>query len=361
MSDAPAVSVVMAAYNGAHLIGETLASLSAQTMTDFEVLVVDDCSTDATRDVVRAWPDPRVRLIAAPVNGGPVRARNLAFAQARGRYIAGLDQDDICLSDRFARQVAYLDAHRDVTMVAAAASVFEGDATRPSPHAPISTPALIGWLLHIHNPLVWSTTMIRGEVARTLDPFTDPDRLYAEDFDLYHRLLAKGPVARIDAVLLRYRDHPGGASQRYRDTMLANAAAVLTRAWAVRLGDEAPAVAAMLARYVVAGDAVPDRATLRHLGTTLAQLQARYLADVRPDEESLRLIRWETARLWWRILRHAVRSGTIGMRDAFAVRPDHLGMGHAGIDDLLMSGIVGGARAARTRLATGRAEAATRP
>ncbi len=349
----PTVSVVMAAYNGAHLIGETLASLATQTMDDFEVLVVDDCSTDDTRDVVRAWPDPRVRLIEAAVNGGPVRARNLAFAQARGRYIAGLDQDDICLGERFARQVAYLDAQPDVTMVAAAASVFTCDATRPSQHAPISTPVLIGWLLHLMNPLVWSTTMIRGDVARSLDPFTDPDCLYAEDFDLYHRLLAKGPVARIDDVLLRYRDHPGGASQRYRDTMLQNAAGVLTRAWTPRLGDDAPAVAAMLARHVVAGDAVPDRQTLHRLGTTIALLQATYLGDTQPDEESRRLIKWETARLWWRIVRHAVRTGAIGMRDAFAVRPDHLGLGHAGLDDLVMSGIVGGARAARARLMPG--------
>lgn len=355
MTAAPSVSVVMAAYNGAHLIEETLASLTAQTMPDFEVLVVDDRSTDATRDVVRAWPDARVRLIEAPVNGGPVRARNMAFSAARGRYIAGLDQDDICLPTRFARQVAYLDAHPDVTLVAAAASVFEGDATRPSPHAPISTPALIAWLLHIQNPLVWSTTMIRGSVARMLTPFTDPACLYAEDFDLYHRLLAHGPVARIDDVLLRYRDHPGGASQRYRDTMLTNAAAVLTRAWHPRLGADAPAVAAMLARHVVAGDAVPDRDTLQRLGKTIALLQAAWLADSDADPESRKLIKWETARLWWRIVRHAMRSGAIGMRDALAVRPDHLGLGHAGIDDLLMSGIVGGARAARARLTSGQA------
>lgn len=350
MTAAPAVSVVMAAYNGAHLIGETLASLSAQTFGDFEVLVVDDCSTDATRDVVAAWPDARVRLIAAPVNGGPVRARNLAFAQARGRYIAGLDQDDICLPHRFARQVAWLDAHPGVALVAAAADVFEGTATRPSPLAPITTPALIGWLLHIQNPIVWSTTMIRGSIARTLSPFTDPDCLYAEDFDLYHRLLAHGSIARIDAVLLRYRDHPGGASQRYRDTMLANAGGVLARAWQPLFGDDAAPIAAMLARYIVAGDAVPDRATLDRLGATLTLLQARYLSAHDPDRESRRLIKWETARLWWRIVRHAVRSGAIPARDAFAVRPDHLGLGHAGIDDLLVSGIVGGARSARARL-----------
>ena len=92
----PAVSVIMAAYNGADLLPATLATLQKQSFTDFEVIVVDDCSKDSTREVLRAWPDPRVRMIALAENGGPVRARNRAFAEARGRYIAGLDQDDLC-------------------------------------------------------------------------------------------------------------------------------------------------------------------------------------------------------------------------------------------------------------------------
>ncbi|WP_326525185.1 glycosyltransferase family 2 protein [Sphingomonas sp.] len=354
MTVAPAVSVIMAAYNGAHLIGETLASLSAQTLGDFEVLVVDDCSTDDTRAVVRAWPDTRVRLIEATTNGGPVRARNLAFAQARGRHVAGLDQDDICLPHRFARQVAFLDAHPDVAMVAAAARLFDVQGReRPTAHAAVSTPALIDWLLHIQNPLVWSTAMIRGAVARRLDPFTDPACLYAEDFDLYHRLRAHGPIARIDDVLLRYRSHEGGASQRHRDTMIASAAGVLTRAWRRCLGDDAGAVGDMLARYIVAGDEVPDRPTLHRLGTTLTLLQAIHLGDRDADDESRRLVKWETARLWWRIVRNAVRSGTITMRDAVAVRPDHLGLGHAGVDDMLLSGVVGHLRRVRARATAG--------
>lgn len=349
MSAAPTVSVVMAAYNGAHLIEETLASLQAQTFEDFEVLVVDDCSTDDSRAVVRRWADARVRLIEAPVNGGPVRARNLAFAEARGRYIAGLDQDDICLPDRFARQVAFLDAHRDTVLVAATAVTFEGKKERASQQATNSTPALIRWLLHLKNPLVWSTTMIRGDVARRLEPFTRPDCLYAEDFDLYHRLLAYGDVARIDAPLLRYRDHPGGASNRYRETMLANSAGVLERAWRPHLGDAAGEAAALLAQYVTAGEPCPDRATLVRVGALMSSLQTTYLADLPHDGESRRLIKWETARLWWRILRHAVRSGTVPLTDAVTVRPDHLGLGYAGIDDLMLSGLVGGARSLLAR------------
>ena len=343
----PTVSVVMAAYNGAALIEETLASLSAQTMPDFEVIVVDDCSTDTTRDVVRAWPDPRVHLIEASENGGPVRARNRGFAEARGRYIAGLDHDDICLPTRFARQVAYLDANPGTVLVAAAATVFENGISRPSPLPPITSPKLIGWLLQIMNPLVWSTTMIRGEAARRLSPFTRPDRVYAEDFDLYHRLAPMGEIARIDDVLLRYRDHPGSASQRHRESMLANTSGILAAAYAPLLGDEADAASRLVAEHVMAGIAVADRATLRRLGAILTRLQSHYLQVARPGRDDAALIRWETARLWWRIVRHAMRSGNISLADAIAVRPEHLGLGHAGIDDLLLSGLIGSVRARR--------------
>src|SRR3546814_3027377 len=108
---APIVSVIMAAYNGAALLPETLASLQAQTFGDFELIVVDDRSPDDTLALLHGWSDHRIHVIAAAENQGPVKARNRAFAQARGRYIAALDQDDICLPDRFARQVAYLDAN----------------------------------------------------------------------------------------------------------------------------------------------------------------------------------------------------------------------------------------------------------
>ena len=81
MTAAPAISVIMAAYNGAELLPATLASLQRQTFTDFEVIVVDDRSTDNTLDVLRSWPDSRVRVIALDENGGPVRARNRAFAE----------------------------------------------------------------------------------------------------------------------------------------------------------------------------------------------------------------------------------------------------------------------------------------
>ena len=338
------VTIVMAAYNGAALLPHTLASVSDQRFGDFELLIVDDCSTDETRDVIAGWPDDRMRLIALAENGGPVNARNRAVAEARGRYIAGLDQDDLCRPDRLGRQVAYLDAHPGVVLVGGNADNLYGDVLRPPTAAPITTPALVTWLSWIENPLVWSSVMMRGSAARALSPFSRPDLLYAEDFDLYHRIQHAGELARIDDVLMAYRQHEGGLSKRYTTIMHDSAARVLARVHQPILGDRAAAVATLLVRHNMGRHAVPDRATLWMLGDAIATLQAAFLATHDCDAADERLIRWETARRWAGIGRVALRTGKVGLRDVLAVRPDHLGLGYAGVGALTGSAMVGGIR-----------------
>lgn len=346
-TDEPVVSVVIPAYNGAALIGETLASLGRQTLTAWEAIVIDDGSQDDTRDLVRSWPDPRVRLIENPENCGPVRTRNRGVAAARGRYIAGLDQDDLCLPERLARQVAYLAAHQDVVLVGTQADQLRAGKVSSMNYAPVTTPELIAWLGWIENPIVWSTVMVRTHIARALDPFTRPEILYAEDFDLYHRIAAFGRVARIDHPLLWYRQHDGGASKRFTDTMQASAMRVLRERHAALLGDAAPEVARLLVLHNMGGLPVPDRTTLLHLGHAIARLQAAFVEQVHPDPESLRLIRWETARRWRAIGRAALRSGAVGVHDVLAARPPHLGLGYAGVGTLLSSGAIGAVRRMR--------------
>lgn len=347
---APAITVIMAAYNGTALIGETLRSLAAQTFPDWEAVVVDDCSTDETLELLRGWPDRRVRALTSPRNAGPVAARNRAVAEARGRYLAALDQDDLAHPERFARQVGYLDGHPETVLVGTAALVLQDGETRPSSHAAVTTPGLVEWLLHIENPLVWSSTMMRADVARRLDPFTRPERIYAEDFDLYHRLAPIGRVARLDEALTTYRQHAGGVSKIFADRMRDAATAVLAERYAPMLGDAATSAAGLIADHVMAQRPVPDRATLARLGATLVELQAEFLRTHVPTRDERKLIRWETARRWARIARAGLRTGSLRLGDAVSVRPDHLGLGHAGVEQLIWSRLIGGARVARRAL-----------
>ncbi len=339
----PTVSVIMAAYNGAALIPETIATLRAQTFANWELIVVDDCSTDNTLAVLRALDDPRITVIASEQNQGPVHARNRAFAAARGRYIAGLDQDDLCTADRFARQVAFLDANPDVALVASAALLLEGDTAAPWPNERPLSPAMIDWLLLTQNPLVWSTTMFRADAGRQLTPFTRPELRYAEDFDLYHRIRAFGSIARLDAPLLEYRHHSGGASQKYRDMMEASAANVLAGRYASVFGDEAHANAVLVARYLMAREPVGDLDTFARLAKILSALHAHYVLETPLDAQSRIEVDGEYARLWWLLARPALRQGHMGLRDILSERPEAVRL-QASETDMIVSRLAGFAR-----------------
>lgn len=345
----PAISVIMAAYNGAELIGETIASLLAQTRTDWELIVVDDCSTDNTLEVLRAHDDPRITVIAAEENRGPVHTRNRALETARGHYIAALDQDDLCTPDRLERQAEYLDAHPQVALVASAALLLQDGKAEVWPGKYPLSPAMIDWLLLTQNPLVWSTTMFRADAARALTPFTRPELRYAEDFDLYHRIRRFGALARIDAPLLQYRCHPGGASQRFRSMMEASAAEVLAQRYATIFDQDAPAKAALVARYLMARAPVPYLAILAELSRILAALHAHFIESTPLSAHERIEVDGEYARLWWLLARPALRQGNVGFREILGVRPNVVQINPSN-PDVLLSPMIGKARSIARRI-----------
>jgi hypothetical protein len=341
----PAISVVMAAYNGGALIEATIASVLAQTFADFEVIVVDDASSDDTFERLRAIDDPRLIVVASPVNGGPVVARNRAFALARGRYIVGLDQDDLCHPDRFAVQFAWLEANPGTVLVASAADLLEAGTIRP-PRAPLRTsPALIAWRLQFGNPLVWSSVMFRGDAARRLAVFERVDRRYAEDFDLYHRLSAHGAIARIDRPLLTYRVHAGGASQRFSQAMEASAAAVLAQAHSALFGAGAQEAALLLQSHFGGGAPVPDLATLVRVNRLVAQVHEAFCAAHSLDVEDRALILDERLRLWWQMADASVRSGALTLDAVAAACLEGLRARHPSARRAVGSVVIGAVRA----------------
>jgi hypothetical protein len=313
--DAPVVSVVMAAYNGAAFIRDTIESVLAQTMPDLEVVVVDDCSKDDTAAVVEAITDPRVRLIRAPANGGPAVARSLAMAHARGRFIAGLDQDDLCRPDRFAQQLAYLDAHPDAVLAATTIEMFGHGPVRADPYPDLVDPDRIDWTMLLLNPLGWSTVMMRGEAARALDPFERDERRFAEDFDLYHRIRAHGRIGRIAVPLVRYRLHPGGASQAFKERMIASAAAVLADRYGGLFGEGTREAALLMSRHAGASTPPADVGTLAACGRVMARLLEAH-GSIAPG-----FARPSLSALWWRIAGSGLRAGAYGPAAMLRARP----------------------------------------
>ncbi len=310
----PVVSVLMTTFNGAGFIGASIASVLAQSFAEFELIVVDDGSTDATAQVLAGVGDARLRVLRQAANGGVVAARNAGFLAARGRYVAALDHDDLSHPERFSRQVAYLDAHPGVVLVASEIEIEEVAGRRRAPDHPTGgDPALIRWLLHVDNPLTWSSVMFRADAVRRLGAFMRGDYELADDFDLYHRLLGVGEIARLDEVLTVYRWHASNTTYGREDALNANAVKVLEAAYASLLGTDAQDAATLVIRHLSDRKPVRDAATLSRLGRYLTRLLVAFCAA--HGIETLQRAKLEsvTGAIWWRCVRAVVRSGVPGL------------------------------------------------
>lgn len=228
----PAVSVLIPAYNAGATIEQALESVQAQTWTDFEIVVVDDGSNDdtAARVRARAERDPRLRLVAHDDNLGRPAARNTAFAAARGQYVAMLDADDRCLPIRLARQVAYLEEHPEIDVVASWWQGMDVDGrlrARKRNQRALSPATVDCYLLFrgiIHNP----TVMARRPALAAFD--YDPAFPVAQDYDLWARMqLAGHRFAQIPEVLLLYRQHDAQASTARADEARARRCEIQSR------------------------------------------------------------------------------------------------------------------------------------
>lgn len=207
----PRVSVVTPCFNAAEFIDATIASLQAQSLTDWEMVVVDDGSSDGSPQRVEACGDARVRLLRQ-ANAGPSAARNAGIAAARSEYIAFLDADDLALPQRLAAQAAVLDADPALAVVASGFTWIDAaGAPLPSPHSwqyPFDLNALRDWLFDC--PLVPSATMIRRAAWQAVGGF-DPALRGGEDWHFWLRLVLAGQrMAWLKEVVTLYRRLPTG-------------------------------------------------------------------------------------------------------------------------------------------------------
>ncbi|MEO3431185.1 glycosyltransferase family 2 protein [Pelagibius sp. CAU 1746] len=207
----PLVSVVTAAYNAEDFIAQTIASVRAQSLAEWEMLVADDCSDDATAEIVAAAAaeDPRIRLIRLERNGGVARARNAALERARGRYIAFLDSDDLWLPEKLARQIAFMKAHRAAVSYTAFRRINEDG-------------SVLGRLVRVPARLTYRE-LLKNTAIATLTGMVDtaktgPIRMTEarrDDFILWLSILKRGFTAYgLQEDLARYRVVSGSLSSK---------------------------------------------------------------------------------------------------------------------------------------------------
>lgn len=196
------VSIITPAFNAARFVEATIASVKAQTYGNWEMLVVDDCSSDNTVEIVEqeSARDSRIRLIRQIQNGGPAAARNLAIAAARGRWIAFLDSDDLWLPDKIGLQLEFQRSHA-AKITFTEFRRISADGLRTG-HL-ISIPKYITYRQLLGNTAIATSTVI---VDRELSGEFRMKAMYYDDFGCWLDLLRSGDTALgLQRDLMRYR------------------------------------------------------------------------------------------------------------------------------------------------------------
>jgi hypothetical protein len=212
----PRVSVVMPVHNGMPYLPLAIDSILAQSFDDFEFIIIDDASTDATAEVLAdyAHRDRRIRILTNARNLGISGAINVGLEAARGELVARMDADDIALPDRFGRQVAFLDAHPDHVVVGTSCSFIDaaGRVTNRDFNRRAIEDWELQWIAHFWAPLVHPTAMFRGAAVRQRGLRFDSRFLGAQDMDFFARMLNAGKGFVLREPLLRYRRHGGNVT-----------------------------------------------------------------------------------------------------------------------------------------------------
>lgn len=240
----PKVSVVTSAYSAEKFIARAIESVLGQTFTDFEFILVDDCSQDRTWSIIQqyAGQDRRIVALRNELNLGVVGGLNRGLERARGEYIARQDADDISLPERFAVQVGFLDSHPDYGVIGSLVTYIGADGQpfdAPNPFLATENDEIQEKLV-FNNCLCGPAVMIRrGSFVEA--GFSFSEGLDAsEDYDLCLRLAEVSKMAAIPEPLYHYRQHPQSASivQEYKQAV--NKAIALERALTRRFGKDIP-------------------------------------------------------------------------------------------------------------------------
>lgn len=212
----PTVTVIVPAHDVAEYVGEALDSVLAQTFTDYEVVVVDDGSTDDTAAIVQMYVDKysgRIRLLTQPQSGAS-RARNRGIEEARGSLIAFLDADDLWLPEKLHKQVEAYRANPDLGLVTCLHESFSPEHVDRYGHR--KGEYLFGRdnicaALVVNSNMATPTVMVPRWVLDNVGVF-DEDLAIAEDDNLWIRIMARHPAHLVDDLLVRCRMRPGSLS-----------------------------------------------------------------------------------------------------------------------------------------------------
>lgn len=223
----PVVSVLVGVYNEEKYIEASLQSLLDQTFGDFEVIVVDDCSTDSSVEIVQLFDDPRVRLLENEENIGLTKSLNRALDAAEGRYVARQDADDLSYPSRLEREVAYLESHEDVALVGTGAYLIDGDGEIRQERTVLETVSFDD--LVAKNHIIHGSILARTDVFESVGRYDDLFR-YSQDLDMWLRIAEEHEIRNIPEPLYYFRIHDESVYFSSKENSMLYAQLALARA-----------------------------------------------------------------------------------------------------------------------------------
>lgn len=213
----PRISVLMATYNNATYLNSCIESVLSQTFEDFEYIIINDASTDDTHDILEQYTDPRIRILQNSANLKLSTSLNLGLEIAEGDYIARIDSDDMCMPERFEKQVAFLESHQEIGAVGTQVINISPDGTQSRPGSPTpTTPNMTSWQVILGYPIAHPTLMICRSLLNEIGGY-DTSYPYAQDQALWSKLIFKTRLTNLDDALVSYRQHELSSLNRIKD------------------------------------------------------------------------------------------------------------------------------------------------
>lgn len=200
----PLVTVFMPVYNSEQYIKEALESILNQTYKNLEIVLVDDGSTDRSVEIIKSYHDDRIRLVQNEKNMGIPYTRNVGLKEAKGKYLAIMDSDDIAMPNRIERQIDYLEKNPDIDAVGSYYIQF-GDVAEKKVTPKYSKPEELKIMLMFYNPIANPSATIRMETLEKHHIKYNLDFFVAQDYQLWVQLAKVGKLEILPEFLLKYR------------------------------------------------------------------------------------------------------------------------------------------------------------
>ena len=293
----PRVTVLMPVFNRERFLDEAIQSVIAQDFADFELLIVDDGSTDGTPEMLRAWAqrDARIVVITSPQNQGIPAALNFGLDHARAPYVARLDSDDVMTPRRLAAQAAVLDSHPEVVLVSCAYETMDSEGNYLGTWRGDEPHEVVTYLLNFYNIVGGGGQVMFRRSEVLAEGGYASEYPSSEDYDLWVRLLRRGRILTLPLVGMKQRQHNARSAVQYATVKRANWTEIMTQSLGRYLGrpirDEEIAALITVWRHDGMTGMAPtaDR--------TMREAFARFRSE-HSDQELRRCVRNRTARQW---------------------------------------------------------------